>query len=407
MSLWALYRATRRTWSAACDRLGEAVETASIASHAWPRTVTRVARPSLVALGETAAWLRLTPRQPVWRVDSAYGPVTVIGDYLDFTRCDDVLATSLAVVPPEHARVGLWQVRSMVAEALARGDVCIAGLPRHLGMLLLPSEDARFSLEAFVRHVVPLERVSDLRGRDHQGLRHALRHLDARHPVTRTSTSRREFDHFHDALYAPHVRRRHREHALISSRERQWNDWMRGGGQLLLIEVAGTLAAGGLVALMGPRAMLVEEGLNEALADEPYYGALQGALKRAAIEWARTVGAKELSLGLSPAAAAHGIFKAKRLWGAIPEPARRPLAPTWTVMARQLPSGFRRLVNSRRVAVFSDGRPCVLRVASPEDTWDGADRSAADLRRDGFEAVLEAGHGPPRVLPLDDAGTKV
>jgi hypothetical protein len=383
------------------------VETASIASHAWPRAVNRVARPSLVALGETAAWLRLSPRQPVWRVDSASGPVTVVGDYPDFKQLDEVLATSLEVVPPEHARVGLWQLRSMIAEALARGEVCIAGLPRHLGTLLLPSAEVRFSLDAFVRHVVPLERVSDLRGRDHQGLRHALRHLDARHPVTRTSTSRGEFDHFHDALYVPHVRRRHREHALVSSRARQWNDWMQAGGQLLLIEVAGTLAAGGLVTLMGPRAMLVEEGLNEALADEPYFGALQGALKRAAIAWARSVGAKELSLGLSPAAAAHGIFKAKRLWGAIPEPARRPLAPTWTVMARHLPSDLRRLINSRRVAVFSDGRPCVLRVAGPDGTWEGADRSAADLRRDGFEAVLEAGHGPARVRPLEDAGAKV
>jgi hypothetical protein len=314
VSLWALYRSTRRAWSAACDRVGEAVETASIASHAWPRAVNRVARPSLVTLGETAAWLRLSPRQPVWRVDSASGPVTVVGDYLDFKQLDDVLATSLEVVPPEHARVGLWQLRSMIAEALARGEVCIAGLPRHLGTLLLPSAEVRFSLDAFVRHVVTL---------------------------------------------------------------------------------------------MGPRAMLVEEGLNEALADEPYFRALQGALKRAAIAWARSVGATELSLGLSPAAAAHGIFKAKRLWGAIPEPARRPLAPTWTVMARHLPSDLRRLINSRRGAVFSDGRPCVLRVAGPDGTWEGAERSAADLRRDGFEAVLEAGHGPARVRPLEDAGAKV
>lgn len=401
--LWALYRTLRGGWASACDRVGEAAETALLDAPRWPPAARRAATPALAALGEASAWLRLSPRQPVWRTDSELGRVTVIGDPAEIGRLDAVLAARLGPMSPAHGRIGLWQVPSAVKAALAEGDACVVGLPRHLGPLLLPPADYAFSFEPMVRQVVVLDRVSDLRGRDHQGLRRELRAFDTWAPVARTSTSRAEFEYFHDALYVPHVQRRHGKHAFVSVKERQWHDWMRRGGRLLFIEVGGTIAVGGLVMLVGRRAMLIEEGVNDALAGEPYFGALQGALKRAAIEWARSVGAAELSLGLSPAAAIHGIFRAKRLWGARLEPSRRTLVPTWTFMTRQLSPGLQHALNGRRIVTFAGEHPRVLRLVGPGDSRPAPDRPAAALRQDGFEAVLEVGPGRRRVRPLEEA----
>lgn len=395
-----LYRRARRRLAWASDRVAEATDRTLLSTLGAPPWIAALAGPVLRVVGGTAAWTRLPPRLPVSALESGEVRLTLQGPEADSPWLADALGLADPAVRPVRRHLTVLGGRRLSADIPASGWF-VGALPRGAGALgARPRSAYCVTTLSNVGHLVDLTVPFSLQGGERKKLRQSLARLDHVTLQAEFTRSRDDFTHFHEQLYRPHVARRHGTRAVLVEADRQWRQWFGRGGGLLLLRVDGIAAIGCIVHQTGRCVALVEEGLNEALAREPYFGALQAALKRAAIDWARTEGARLVYLGLSPAAASHGIYRSKRLWGARPIVPPRVMQPHWTFQANALSAADRYLFNSRRFVSIHAGRPVVVRVLAEDGTYDGPHRTDDDVATDGLQGIVEVWPGRTRFRPL-------
>lgn len=394
------YRRARLALAWVSDRVAESIDRQLLAQLGRRTRFAARATTTLRVAGNAAAWTRLPPRLDTLSLTADPVLLVIRGQ----AGGEQALATTLGI--PR------WTTRTLERQPAAFGwrharrslpgvGWCVTVLPpgaRSLGALT--SAPYSVTVRSTVGHLVDLGTPFSLDGKERKGLRQSLGRLD-RHDVSADVTrERRAFDEFHDLFYRPHILNRHRTTAIVVDRERQWTQWFGRGGALLQVRVDGTIAISGIVFRTGDCVALVEEGTNGALEAEPYFGALQAALKRAAIEWARSTGATSVYLGMSPAAAAHGIYRSKRLWGARLILPPRVMDPCWTFQANELSARDRELVNGRRLVTFVSGVPAVVQVIGSDGAPGSQSPADDDLAVDGFHAVVLVGRGSQTVRHL-------
>jgi hypothetical protein len=362
--VWLAYRGTRAALAAAADRVSEHCDRRlreAGRAGAGPDETRR-----LLAWGARAALVSQLPRCDCTHVATDFGQFQFLGPGNALPELLDCLGADRSNTS-RGPRVEWWRLEDAAAAALSAGRLVICALPMAAPTAWCGNARWRVRVPSAVDQVLSLGTPLDdlLHGGDARQIRRNLHRADragVRAGVTRSLVAFRDF---FARMYRPHVEGRHGALAKTTSEQRQWDDWMAPGGELIFLVVEDRTVAGVILLPGRDTSFLGEEGIAPEARGREYHAGLQAALKRAAIERAQSLGSRWLSLGNSRAQAADGNFRTKAMWSARVQPAGRSSYPDWVLLANDLAPDLRERLNSRQfVSLDVPGGACVRFVES-------------------------------------------
>jgi hypothetical protein len=353
----ALYQRLRLRIASGCVRLAFACDEAVLRSDGG-RSASLVSRGAM-CLGGLATLAALPPRLDLVRLSDGK---TVVVAAAEPDRIAE-LSAALFEDPPglqPLGRIGLWQLRRGAAASGHDADLFVAVVPRLFPRGLRPHGRVHFSAASRVFQAVSLDVTPEERlRRASRIVRRNLTHCYASGVTVGFVDSEPWLERFYSEAYVPHAQRRHGARAatmlLVDQRR-----WLRHGGEILLLERNGEPLAGAFIVYRGPTALLMVEGVFEAGRDDREADTFQTVVKYVGLQRAHTRGCREYLLGGSPGLRWHGVFRAKRLWGARVIPSIRTGTVHWAVACDQLTEGARAAITRRGLIAFDGQAPLAV-----------------------------------------------
>ena len=362
-------------------------------ANSWPAMVANTARwaydrapaglDGLLDAGRRYLAPMLQPRLPVAAVGLGSDPggaLVAIGrsmtlDYV-LDRLGPVTASRAALPPIALARAVGRLRRGAVA-----GDVVVAALPRALAGLVGPGY---LRIPGLVGFELPLAGgLEATLGRATTTVRRDARRVLEAGTTWSVSHEPAEFEQFYLEFYAPSVRDRFGDLAVLRE-QAMLRRQFRQGGALIWLERDGRRVAGTVVQLRGATLHGLVAAADPDIRHEGRAGP-QFALKIAALDVAARLGAAKLDLGGTVPLLRDGNLQAKRSFGAgirLQDDSHRDLALGW----RAGTTAVRHLLHQAPLLFATPGGLCAMAATAPGTVADA--RAGCQLWRQHAPAGL-------------------
>ena len=294
-------------------------------------------------IGDLRLFFKSFPRLSIYVFQGSRWKVVYIGSegYLGEITC--MFFGNENIQPGFLLRVPVWRLRKTVQEFLKNDtDLVICELCRLFPLKFDSQIVFKFPEWVNQQLTIPEEFEEFLAGPILEDKRGQINKANKYSVGWYFTQSEEDFKYFHYEMYLPFISSRHRDLALLSDYESQFNRWFKRGGLVMVTENNEPVA--GMICVKAGKVMYaIEAGILPSKLEGVKYSIFT-YLFWAGIQWAYHEKAEKFDIGGTRALLSNLSFRSKKRWGG--EVIRHPkIFYNYTCLAEKLPKELREYIN--------------------------------------------------------------